>query len=354
MSKAIRLGLFIAVALLIFAAGLFWIGNQQFRFSSTYRLNAEFHNVAGLTEGANVRVGGIHEGTVHRIVLPERPDRKVRVEMDLRDATRRVIKKDSVAAIRTEGLVGDQFIEITFGSPEAPTVKNGDSITAEQPLEISDILKKTNTLLDGAQVAMQNVNQTTDNLQAITAKLNDGKGTVGALINDKKLYQHVNEAASNLQEDTEALKHNFLVRGFFQKRGFENREDLKRNEIAELPSSVPANRLTFQAAKIFDKPDTAKLKNGKTLDEAGKVLEQNHYGFAVVASYADLKGDSNKKRELTEARSAAAREYLVEHFKLDDTKIKTFGAGKSADAPDGGLIEVLIYPVGKTAPGPHK
>src|SRR5690349_2614318 len=124
MSKAIRLGLFIAVALLIFAAGLFWIGNQQFRFSSTYRLNAEFHNVAGLTEGANVRVGGIHEGTVHRIVLPERPDRKVRVEMDLRDATRRVIKKDSVAAIRTEGLVGDQFIEITFGTPDAPAVKN--------------------------------------------------------------------------------------------------------------------------------------------------------------------------------------------------------------------------------------
>lgn len=94
MSKAIRLGLFIAVALLIFAAGIFWIGSQQFRFSSTYRLNAEFQNVGGLTEGANVRVGGIREGTVRRIALPQRPDQKVRVEMDLRDARRRVIKKD--------------------------------------------------------------------------------------------------------------------------------------------------------------------------------------------------------------------------------------------------------------------
>jgi len=350
MSNAIRLGLFIAAALLIFAAGIFWIGNQQFRFSSTYRLNAEFQNVAGLTEGANVRVGGIREGTVHRIVLPERPDQKVRVEMDLLDATQRVIKKDSVAAIRTEGLVGDQFIEITFGSAGNTGVKNGDRIATEQPMEISDILKKTNSLLDGAQIAMQNVNQTTNNLQAITAKLNNGNGTVGALINDRKLYNHVNEVANNLQEDTEALKHNFLVRGFFQKRGYENREDLKRNEIAELPSSVPANRLTFEAAKIFEKPDTAKLKSGKILDEAGKVLEQNRYGFAVVACYADLKGDSDKQRQLTEARAANARDYLVEHFKLDDMRIKTFGAGKSADAPEGGLLEVLIYPVGKTAP----
>jgi outer membrane protein OmpA-like peptidoglycan-associated protein len=150
------------------------------------------------------------------------------------------------------------------------------------------------------------------------------------------------------------VKHSFLVRGFFQKRGFENRQDLKRNEIAELPSSLPGNRLTFPAAKIFDKSDSAKLKNSKTLDDVGKILEQNSYGFAVVACYADLKGDSDKQRELTQARAVNARDYLVGHFKLDDTRIKTFGAGKSADAPDGGLVEVLIYPVGKPAPKPRQ
>src|SRR5207244_11316401 len=57
----------------------FWIGNKQFLFHSTYRLNAEFQNVAGLNGGAEVRVGGIHEGTVRQIQLPVRPNEKVRV-----------------------------------------------------------------------------------------------------------------------------------------------------------------------------------------------------------------------------------------------------------------------------------
>jgi len=90
MSKEVRLGIFIVGAMALFVFGVFWIGNRQFRFTATYELNADFQNAAGLTEGAAVRVGGVHEGAVRRIVLPQQSDQKVRVEMDLRDATRRV------------------------------------------------------------------------------------------------------------------------------------------------------------------------------------------------------------------------------------------------------------------------
>src|SRR5258708_6340055 len=139
MSKAFRLGVFIIATLLIFAGGIFWIGSKQFLFSSTYTLNTEFENVAGLTDGAEVRVNGIHEGTVKRKELPGRPDRKVRVVMNLRAATRDVIKKDSVAAIKTEGLVGDKYVEISFGSNESAKVDDGDTIQSEPPLEITDL-----------------------------------------------------------------------------------------------------------------------------------------------------------------------------------------------------------------------
>src|SRR5579872_2367445 len=200
MSNILRLGAFVVTTLAIFFAGVFWIGSRTFLFTPTYRLYADFPNVAGLGSGATVRVGGIHEGTVGRIMLPQKPDQKVRVEMELKQSTRNVIKKDSVAAIRTEGLVGDQYVEITFGSPEAPSVKNGDTVESEPPLQISDMMKKTNTILDS-------VSQATGNLQAITAKVNQGQGSVGQLINDRSVYQHVSEAASNLQDDTEALKH---------------------------------------------------------------------------------------------------------------------------------------------------
>jgi phospholipid/cholesterol/gamma-HCH transport system substrate-binding protein len=348
MPKTLRLGIFIVAALLLFGAGIFWIGSREFRFTSTYRLSADFNNVAGLADGATVRVGGIHQGTVRRIVLPQRPDQKVRVEMDLKASTRNVVKKDSKAAIRTEGLVGDQFVEITFGTPGAASVNSGDTIEAEPPLQISDMIKKTNAILDSAQGAMERIDHTAGNLEAVSSKVNGGKGTVGALINDRKIYENVSEATANLQEDTEALKHNFLLRGFFKKRGYQDSADLKRNAIAKLPDAAPRNRFTYGAAKLFDKPDTAKIKNGKALDEVGRYLEQNPYSLAIVRSAADLKGDSEEQLELTQARAAVVRDYLVRHFKLDDTRIRTLGAGKSAEAPDGGEVEVAVYAPGQS------
>jgi phospholipid/cholesterol/gamma-HCH transport system substrate-binding protein len=334
------LGAFILVTLLIFGAGIFWIGNGQFRFTSTYRVNAYFQNVAGLTEGASVRVGGLHQGTMRHIVLPPRPDQKVRVEMDLAAPSRQVIKRDSVASIQTEGLVGDQYVEVTFGSPGAPRIRNGDTIGAEPPLQISEMIRKTNSILDSVQDA-------TNNLDSITAKLNGGQGSVGALLNSRAVYRNVDAAAANLQEDTEALKHNFLLRGFFNNRGYDDSEELKRNAIAELPAGSPSKSFSYAAPKLFEKPDSSRLKGEKALDEAGKFLERNPSGLTVVASWADMKGDTDKDRKLTEARAAVVREYLVQHFKLDDTRIKTIGLGKSADARDGGAVAVMVYPSGK-------
>src|SRR5882724_6739046 len=349
MSRAFRLGVFIVATLLIFAAGVFWIGKKQFLFHSTYRLQAEFQNVAGLNGGAEVRVGGIHEGTVRQIQLPMRPNEKVRVLMDMAGPTRSVIKNDSVATIRSEGLVGDKFVEISFGSEQAPKVKDGDTIQGEPPLQISDLLNKTNEVLDTTKGAVENVNETAGNLKSITTKIDQGQGTIGGLINNKKIYQNVNEGAAAFQENMEALKHNFFLRGFFKERGYQSAADLKKNEISQLPEKPAEKQFTYEAKKIFDKPDTAKLKNEKALNETGDFLQKNHFGLAVIAAYADMKGDSQTDHLLTEARAMVVRDYLVKNFKLEDTKIKTIGLGKSDKAPEGGSVEVLIYPEGTTS-----
>jgi len=349
MTKAFRLGAFIVLALLIFAAGVFWIGNKQFLFRSTYRLSAEFQNVAGLNGGAEVRVGGIHEGTVRQIQLPMRPNEKIRVLMDLEGRTRNVIKKDSIANIRSEGLVGDKFVEISFGSEQSPKVNDGDTIQGQAPLQISDLLNKTNQVLDTTQGAVANVNDTAKNLSSITTKIDQGQGTIGALINNRKIYQNVNAGATAFQENMEALKHNFFLRGFFKERGYESAADLKKNEILHLPDKPVAKQFSYEAKKIFDKPDTAKLKDAKTLNEVGNYLQNNPFGLAVIAAYSDMKGDTERDRLLTEARSMIARDYLVKNFKLEDTRVKTIGMGKSNKVSDGGSVEVLIYPEGTSA-----
>src|SRR5215469_13869594 len=348
MTKAFRLGAFIVLALLIFAAGVFWIGNKQFLFRSTYRLSAEFQNVAGLNGGAEVRVGGIHEGTVRQIQLPMRPNEKIRVLMDLEGRTRNVIKKDSIANIRSEGLVGDKFVEISFGSEQSPKVNDGDTIQGQAPLQISDLLNKTNQVLDTTQGAVANVNDTAKNLSSITTKIDQGQGTIGALINNRKIYQNVNAGATAFQENMEALKHNFFLRGFFKERGYESAADLKKNEISQLPDKPVQKKFTYQAKKVFERPDTAKLKNEKPLNETGAFLQSNQFGVAVIAAYTDMKGDSQTDHLLTEARAMVVRDYLVKNFKLLDTKVKTIGLGKSGDAPEGGSIEVLIYREGTT------
>src|SRR2546428_4659878 len=115
MWRPVRLGAFIFGALVILAIGVFLIGSKEFLFSSTYRLNASFKNVAGLTGGADVRVGGIHKGTVTRIDLPSQPDGGMTVVMNMERSTRSVLKKDSVATLQTEGLLGNRYVEISFG-----------------------------------------------------------------------------------------------------------------------------------------------------------------------------------------------------------------------------------------------
>ena len=148
MSRAFRLGLFIVGTLVVLAIGIFLIGNKDLLFSSTYSLKANFKNVAGLIDGGDVRVGGIHEGTVKHIDLPTKPDQDVTVEMNLDKATRFVLKKDSVAAIKSEGLLGDKYVEITFGSPDAERLKDGDTINTAPPVDISDLIKKTDDILE--------------------------------------------------------------------------------------------------------------------------------------------------------------------------------------------------------------
>src|SRR5438552_11113276 len=138
MSTAFRVGVLVFLALLFLSAGIFLIGNKEFLFSSTYRLKADFQNVAGLNNGAEVRIGGIHQGTVQEIDLPSQPAGKVTVVMKLTSPTRGVIKKDSRASIKTEGLLGDKYVDISFGSPKGEPVENYDTIASETPKDMTE------------------------------------------------------------------------------------------------------------------------------------------------------------------------------------------------------------------------
>jgi phospholipid/cholesterol/gamma-HCH transport system substrate-binding protein len=370
MSRAARLGAFIVTTLAILVAGISVIGGKQYLFSSTYQLKAQFDNVEGLDAGADVRVGGVHSGTVHDIVLPHNPGEKVTVVMDMGKSTHEIVKKDSIVTIETEGLLGNQYMAISFGSAKSSNVGDGDMLKSQAPLEMADLLAKTSDILDSSQEAIQNATRATANLSSISAKINEGQGTVGALVNDKQLYSNLAQTtsamhdtmiqaeagATDFQENMEALKHSLFVRGYFKSRGYEDSAELAKNEIERLPQGAPTNEFTYSGKQLFDKQDSAKLKNQKSLNAGGEFLGSNQFGFAVVVASTGMEGDTQKDLRLTEARAMVVREYLVEHFGFDDSQLKTLGMGKQADANSDagwGRVQILIYPAGSEVP-PNK
>ena len=367
MSRAARLGLFIVATLTILVAGVFIIGGKQYLFSSTYQLKAQFDNVAGLDAGGDVRVGGVHSGTVRDIVLPHKPGDKVTVIMDLGKSTREIIKRDSVATIETEGLLGNQFLAISFGTARSGEVQDGETLSSQPPLEMADLFQKTSDILDSSQQAIENATRATANLDAISAKINGGQGTIGALINNKQLYSNLEQTTGSMQatmtqaqagvtdfqENMEALKHSFFVRGYFKNRGYEDSAELAKNEIERLPQGAPAKEFTYSAKQLFDKQDSAKLKNQKSLNAGGDFLANNSFAFAVVVASTGMEGDTQKDLILTQARAMVVREYLVENFGFDDSQLKTLGMGKQTETGTSagwGTVQIFIYPAGTDIP----
>ncbi|WP_263358992.1 MlaD family protein [Acidicapsa ligni] len=367
MSRTARLGAFILGTLAVLVLGIFIIGSKKYLFTPTYTLRAKFANVAGLQSGADVLIGGVHSGTIRSIDLPTNPADKVTVTMELNKATHTIVKQDSIASIQTEGLLGNQFVSLSFGSPGQADVKDGQIINSVPPLEMAAILDKANSLLATGQTAMNNIASVTENLKSVSAKVDHGQGTAGALVNDRALYNNLEatsaEAKSTVaaaqtgitdfQDNMEALKHNFLLRGYFKNRGYEDSSDLGRDEIVSLPSVATSKDFTFSAKHLFDKPDSAKLKNEKSLKEAGEALANEDFGAAVIQVSAGTIGNSDDLVKLTQARSMVIRDYLVQHYGFDDTKLKTISVGKQGGTnskDDWGEIKILIYPPGTAMP----
>jgi phospholipid/cholesterol/gamma-HCH transport system substrate-binding protein len=367
MSRTARLGAFILGTLAILATGIFIIGNKKYLFTSTYELKSKFATVAGLDAGADVLVGGVHVGTVRSIDLPQKSDDQVTIVLELNQSTRKIIKQDSVASIQTEGLLGNEYVAVSFGSANKPEVKDGDSIASVPPLEMAALLDKANGLLGQGQVAMGHITQVAAHLNSVSAKIDSGNGTVGALINDRELYNNLDQTSSSaraaaasaqagitdFQDNMEALKHNFLLRGYFKNRGYEDSSDLGKDEIVSLPQASAVKEFTFQAKDLFDKQDSAKLKGQKTLNAAGEYLAGNDFGVAVITVSSGKSGSTDADLTLAQGRALVIRDYVVQHYGFDDTKLKTVALGKQTaetSKSDWGLIKVLIYPAGTPVP----
>ncbi len=192
-SKYIKLGFFIITGLVFFVVAIFYVGSKSNLFTPTIRVYTTFSSVSGLLEGNSVRFAGIDVGTVQNIEITA--SNKVVVTMIIQSDVKKFIKKDSEVSIGSEGLVGNKIIAISPGTPESPSVQDGDEIKSVQPVELSDIFKSLNESTINAQ-------RISTDLADIIAKVNEGKGTLGQLVNNDQLYRTVDSTITGFAIST--------------------------------------------------------------------------------------------------------------------------------------------------------
>lgn len=225
----VRLGLFVAGGLLLFVIGIFLIGKQKNLFDPVFLLTTSFNNVSGLQVGSNIRFSGINVGTVDNISIIN--DSTVRVQMLIKKEVKQFIKSNSGVAIGSEGLIGDRLLIITQGGADAPLVKAGQSLMSIEPVE-------TDAIIASLQITAGNAEIISQQLAEIMIKINSGEGTLGRLIQDTTIAENLNQTMLNLKksskglnENMEAAKHNFLLKGYFNKK--EKEAEKKKKDAAE-------------------------------------------------------------------------------------------------------------------------
>jgi phospholipid/cholesterol/gamma-HCH transport system substrate-binding protein len=230
----LRVGLFVLVGLLILAVGIFYVTGAGF-FGPKYRIKTYLPEVSGLSTGAPVRLDGVEIGNVDQIRLVPRepgkaPERMHNIEVGMRIDRKyqNDVLTDSAASLVTEGLLGNRYVTITRGYTGVP-LKEGQAVPGTEEKAIKEVVERSADVLSNLQAL-------SDNIKDLVQGVQRGRGTLGKLLTDEQVYNHLNS---------------LLVKG------------------DQLVSNVQAGQGTI--GKLFMSDDTS-VKADKALDQINTIL----------------------------------------------------------------------------------
>ena len=178
-AREIRVGLFVILAVVLFAVFVFSIGGRSRLLQPKYRLWAYFGSVSGLVAGAPVMLEGVDVGTVEDIELLLDPmGKRVRITLVIETSVQDKIRTDSKARIETMGVLGDKYIEITMGSLDKNVLEDGNVLRSVEPIDY-------NALLKSGQSVLARLDEASGSLAQILRKIDEGQGLAGALVNEE-------------------------------------------------------------------------------------------------------------------------------------------------------------------------
>src|SRR5256884_2904693 len=212
-----RVGLFVLVALAAFLGMVYALGARARLFEARYTIHADFTEVAGLTEGATVRLAGVQIGRVGGVHLPGQPGGKVRVDLNIAWRYADRIRRDSIARIETQGLLGDKVVEVTVGTTAAPPLQPGEVLTAREPTDFARVLtqgadtardaaalvaalRKTAEDVNGSKL-VGDVSATVAKISRVVDQVEHGRGWAHTLLYEEPVaLKRLNETVTTTQK----------------------------------------------------------------------------------------------------------------------------------------------------------
>ena len=211
--RNLRVGIFLAISLVLGAVAVIMLGGTSGLFEDRYKLRCDFDDVAGLREGAVVRLAGIDVGEVTAIRFSEDPDnKKIFVQLSLLTAYSDRLREDSVGRIETEGMLGDKYISVSVGSVDEPVLEHDAWLMTESSISLIEYQERAvDVLNDVGQIASKvkdilgteseaegaSVARLIQSLENVLVTAEQGDGMLHALIYDYSLSNQLQEVARN-------------------------------------------------------------------------------------------------------------------------------------------------------------
>jgi len=184
-----KVGAFVLAGLVFLILMLYMIGKNRNLLGSTFTITAVVHNVNGLVPGNNVRFKGMDVGTVKSIVVSN--DSLIDIILTIDEEMKPYIKKNSIASIGTDGLMGNKLVNINSASDHSPSVEEGDVIQGRRSIETDEMLRTLNT-------TNNNIEKISSNLYEISTKLNSSE-SLWTLLSDSIISRDLKMAVADLR-----------------------------------------------------------------------------------------------------------------------------------------------------------
>lgn len=222
----LKVGALIIICLAILSAIIVLVLGVESPFAARYTLYTYMPNIGGLRTDSPVMLEGVDVGILDSYEFAPQLEQGVRIHLRIQKKYQDRIRTDSIAKLRSLGLLGDKYIEITQGTNQGRPLKEGESIAGAPPVDLDQMIAQGTHTFDNVSDTVNNIKTLTErlnqgqgtvgklltddqlysNMTELTRKMNRGEGSVGSFLNDRSLYNELNTTASNFRKVSEKLE----------------------------------------------------------------------------------------------------------------------------------------------------